>query len=137
MSDTAAYEALSSPEAYDLFVRGARFLRDGHPGAAALLLERAAQLAPGRNSIREALGRSYYALGRHDRAAEVFAAIAADVPTNDYAQFGLGCALLRLGCPEEACGRLRLAVAMDPARPEYIRRLRKAEQLCAPPDAAT
>jgi tetratricopeptide (TPR) repeat protein len=129
MPDSAAYEAQASPHAYALFRRGSDFLVAGHPGAAALLLERAARLAPGKTSIRETLARAYYALGRHGRSAELFAAIAADVPTNDYAQFGLGCSLLQLGRLREACGCLRLAVAMNPGGPQYERTLAAAERL--------
>ena len=57
---------------YDLFQTGRRFLAERHPGQAAMYLERALRLAPDKNSIREALGRSYYALGRYESAAEEF-----------------------------------------------------------------
>ena len=50
--------------AYELFQRGSRLLSDGHPGAAAMLLERAAHLEPGKESILEALGRAYYGQGQ-------------------------------------------------------------------------
>jgi tetratricopeptide (TPR) repeat protein len=132
MPDSAAYEAHASPEAYTLFCTGSEFLATGHPGAAAVVLERAAALAPGKNSIREALARAYYALGRHDRAAELFGAIAEDVPTNDYAQFGLGCSLVALGRVEEGCGKLRLAAVMNPGRAEYAERLADAERRLPP-----
>jgi Flp pilus assembly protein TadD len=132
MPDSAAYEAQASPEAYALFRKGSDFLATGRPGAAAVVLERAAALAPGKNSIREALARAYYALARHDRAAELFAALADDVPSNDYAQFGLGCSLVALGRTGEGCGRLRLAAAMNPGRKEYAERLADAERRLPP-----
>jgi tetratricopeptide (TPR) repeat protein len=128
MPDSAAYEEQASPDAYALFRRGNEFLAAGHPGAAAVLLERAATLAPGKNSIRETLARAHYALGRHDRAAELFAAIVECAPANDYAQFGLGCSLLALGRAHEARSRLRLAVAMNPASADYALRLAVAER---------
>ena len=84
-------------EAYDLYRRGHVFLRQNHPGQAALLFERARRLAPGKNSIREALGRAYFHLGRYDRAAAEFSAIVEHVPTNDYARYALGRSLLQLG----------------------------------------
>src|SRR5205823_5801503 len=49
--------------AYELFQRGSKLLADRHPGAAAVLLERASRLAPGKASILEALGRAYYNQG--------------------------------------------------------------------------
>jgi len=136
MPDSAAYEAHASPEAYALFCRGSEFLATGHPGAAALVLERAVALAPRKNSIREALARAYYALGRHDRAADLFGAIAEDVPSSDYAQFGLGCSLVALGRVGEGRGRLRLAAVMNPGRAEYAERLADAERRLSPADGA-
>jgi len=109
----------SGGDAYDLFRRGASFLASGHPGQAALLLARAERLEPGKNSIREALGRAYYALGDFERARAKFAAIVADVPTNDYAHFALGMSLVRLGRAQEARGHLKLAQALSPASQRY------------------
>jgi len=111
-------------EAHDLFRRGQWFLEHGHPGQAAQLLERALALEPGRNSIREALGRALFALGRIDHAAEQFAAIVADVPDNDYAQYALGRCLIKAGRGEEGRGRLRLAAALAPQRRVYRESLR-------------
>jgi Flp pilus assembly protein TadD len=101
-------------EAYDLFQQGLGFLRQRHPGQAALVLARALRLEPGKNSIREALGRAEYALGRFEAAAELFERVAADVPDNDYARYALGRCLLRLGRREEAQAQLRLARALRP-----------------------
>jgi tetratricopeptide (TPR) repeat protein len=106
-------------EAYALFRRALWFLERGHPGQAAHLLERALVLEPGRNSIREALGRALFALGRTEAAAEQFAAIVAEVPDNDYAQYALGRCLAKLGRPDEARGRFRLAIALAPDRSLY------------------
>lgn len=106
-------------EAYALFHRGVWFLDHGHPGQAALLFERALELEPGRNSIREALGRAFFSLGRPERAAEQFASIVADMPDNDYAQYALGRCLLRLGRVEEGRGHLRLAAALAPDTETY------------------
>jgi Flp pilus assembly protein TadD len=106
-------------EAYALFRRASWFLDHHHPGQAALLLEQALALEPGRNSIHEALGRALYALGRTEEAATQFEAIVADVPDNDYAQYALGRCLMRLGRREEGRGRLRLAAALVPGRVLY------------------
>ena len=112
-----AFEAQS--EAYDLYVRGSAFLRDRHAAQAALLLGRALRLEPGRNSIREALARAEFALGRYAAAADRFAAIVGDVPDNDYAHYALGRCLAALGRGEEARTHLRLARALDPHNALY------------------
>jgi adenylate cyclase len=110
-------------EAYDLFRRGADFLEDGHPAQAAMYLMRALSLEPGRNSIRETLGRAHFALGRYERAAELFREVVADVPDCDYAHYALARCLKALGRGEEARGHLRLARALHPACETYRRRL--------------
>ena len=83
--------------AYELFQRGSRMLADRHPGAAAILLERALALEPGKASILEALGQAYFNQGSHELAAERFAAIVEADPLAHYAHFGLGLARARLG----------------------------------------
>jgi tetratricopeptide (TPR) repeat protein len=106
-------------EAYSLFRRGVALLRSRHPAQAAMLLGRALRLEPGRNSIREALGRAEFALGRYETAARLFEAVAADAPDNDYARYALGRCLLRLGRAEEGQGQLRLARALRPQSDLY------------------
>jgi tetratricopeptide (TPR) repeat protein len=110
-------------EAYASFQRGVTFLRQRHPGPAAMLLARALRLEPGKNSIREALGRAEFALGRHERAARCFAAIVSDVPDSDYAHYALGRCLQKLGRTDEARGHLRLAHALTPHSDLYRRAL--------------
>ena len=106
-------------EAYTLFQRGLEFLRQQHPAQASMLLSRALRLEPGKDSIREALGRAEYAEGRFAAAADHFAAIVASTPDNDYAHYALGRSLLRLGRGGEAQGHLRLACALRPASELY------------------
>jgi len=106
-------------EAYTLFRRGADFLEGGHPAQAAMYLELALRLEPGRNSIRETLGRAEFALGRFGRAAECFAAVVEDVPDCDYAHYALARCLRELGRGEEARGHLRLARALHPRSETY------------------
>ena len=79
-------ETADGERAYDLFQTGARFLAERHPGQAVMYLERAVLLAPDKTSVREALGRSYYALGRFDSAAETFAEIVRRAPAKDPCQ---------------------------------------------------
>jgi tetratricopeptide (TPR) repeat protein len=112
-----AFEAQS--EAYDLYARGTAFLTERHFAQAALLLTRALRLEPGRNSIREALGRAEFARCGYARAADLFAAIVIDIPDNDYAHYALGRSLTALGRGEEARTHLRLARALDPLSDLY------------------
>ena len=107
-----AFEAES--EAYALFQRGVDFLRERHPAQAAMLLAQALSLEPGKSSIREALGRAEFALGRHGTAAARFRDVLEDAPDNDYAHYALGRCSLALGRPDEARAHLRLAHALKP-----------------------
>jgi tetratricopeptide (TPR) repeat protein len=116
-----AFEAQS--EAYDLYVRGTAFLRERHFAQAAILLTRALQLEPGRNSIREALGRAEFALGEYAGAADLFTAIVGEIPDNDYAHYALGRCLTALERGEEARMHLRLARALDPRSDRYAQAL--------------
>lgn len=106
-------------DAYTLFQRGLALLRERHPAQAAMLLRQALRIEPCRNSIREALGRAEFALGRHERAAELFGLIVDDVPDNDYAHYALGRCWHALRRPTEARAHLRLARALDPSSELY------------------
>ncbi|HEV8516114.1 MAG TPA: tetratricopeptide repeat protein [Candidatus Limnocylindrales bacterium] len=100
--------------AYGLLRRAQALLRRRHHAQAAILLERAAGLEPGKGSIVEALGRAYYNSGQHDRAAEAFEALIEIDPSAAYGHFGLGQSLKQLGRRREARTHLRLAVALAP-----------------------
>lgn len=109
--------------AYDLFQRGSRMLAERHPGAAAVLLERALALEPGKASILEALGQAYFNQGDHATAADRFAAIVEADPLAHYAHFGLGLSKARLGDMRAARRHLRLAVLLKPDNEAYQRAL--------------
>ena len=113
--------------AYELFQRGSRLLGDGHPGAAAVLLERAARLEPDKASILEALGRAYYSQGQPALAAERFRAIVDRNPVAHYAHFGLGLSAARLGEAEVARRHLKLAAALSPENEDYRRALARVD----------
>ncbi|MDP9396216.1 MAG: tetratricopeptide repeat protein [Actinomycetota bacterium] len=112
-------------DVYDWYVRGLSLLDSGNPDAAAHLLERAHLDEPRSVSIREALGRAVFDAGHYTRAAEVFRSIIADNPDDDYARFGLGLSLNRLGEHSAAVEHLALAVAMRPQRADYVQALRQ------------
>ena len=105
--------------AYELLQRGQGLLGERHHAQAAVVLERAARLEPGKASILEALGRAYFNSGQHDRARETFEALLEIDPSSHYAQFALGQSLKKLGREREAWVHLRLAVALSPGTPLY------------------
>lgn len=112
--------------AYLAFQEGSRLLAASNPHAAAIALERARDLEPSQGSIREALGRAYFGSGRFPAArAEFEHAVGLD-PVNDYAHFGLGLCLLRIGDRAGARRHLKLAVAMRPLD-EYREALAEAD----------
>lgn len=100
---------------YGLLRRGQWLLKRRHHAQAAVVLERAHKLEPGRGSIVEALGRAYYNSGDYERAAEAFARLVEIDPVAAYGHYGLGLSLKRLGRRDRARGHLRLAVAMAPS----------------------
>jgi Flp pilus assembly protein TadD len=105
--------------AYDLFSRGVRLLRDGHPHQAAIVLSRAKLLEPEKGSIREALGRALFMSGWVSRARREFAKAVHIDPANDYAHFALALACERTGERERAMAHLKLATAMRPGVADY------------------
>jgi Flp pilus assembly protein TadD len=108
---------------YDLFSRGLGFLRGGHPHQAAMLLSRAKLLEPEKASIREALGRALFMIGRAHRARREFAKAVQIDPASDYAHFALALACERTGERDRARGHLKLAIAMRPGVMDYERAL--------------
>lgn len=105
--------------AYGLFQRGRALLKRRHHAQAAVILERAARLEPGKGSIVEALGRAYYNSGQHERAADAFRELLEIDPSAAYGHFGLGQSLKQMGQRDEARTHLRLAVALAPESPLY------------------
>ncbi|GAA4227441.1 hypothetical protein GCM10022254_15160 [Actinomadura meridiana] len=111
---------------YEWYTRGLELLRSGSAAAALQLLARAAEAEPGSHSIREALARAQFGTRRFDEAAESFRGIVEEEPAEDYARFGLGLALSRMGDFEGAVEHLALAAAMRPDNDDYAKALRHA-----------
>lgn len=105
--------------AYELYRRGIGLLDSGDFAAAAVPLERARRLEPGKSSIREALGRAYFRSGRYRAAADEFAEVVERHPVNDFAHFCLGRSLEKTGRRAEARRHLALAACMRPDRADY------------------
>ena len=106
---------------YDLFQAGTRLLEDGDYHAAAVPLRRAADLAPDKASIREALGRALFRTQQYEAAVAEFEAVVQHAPTNDFALFCLGRSLQLLGRHHEARHPLALASNLRPERGDYAK----------------
>jgi tetratricopeptide (TPR) repeat protein len=118
-------ETADRESAYELLQRGQGLLKKRHFAQAAIVLQRAARLEPGKGSILEALGRAYYNSGQHDRSREVFSALLEIDPSAHYAHYALGQSLKLLGRPKEARTHLRLAVALSPTSKLYVGALKR------------
>ncbi len=114
--------------AYDLLQRGHALMARRHNAQAAIVLERATRLAPGKTSILEALGRARHNAGQHELARETFEALVAADPVSHFGQFGLGEALRKLGREREAWTHLRMALALEPGSALYRRALARVPE---------
>jgi tetratricopeptide (TPR) repeat protein len=119
MEDRTREEPAEPETAYELLQRGTALLDGRHHAQAAIVLERADRLEPGKGSILEALGRAYYNSGQAERAAVTFEALLEVDPSSHFGHFGLGQSLKRLGRRNEAGTHLRLAVALSPGTRLY------------------
>ena len=106
-------------DVYELYSRGMRLLEAGDFNQAAIPLSKAAALEPDKTSVREALGRACFRSRQYERAAEEFEALVEHAPTNDYALFCLGRALMELGRNGDARRPLALAACLRPERRDY------------------
>jgi tetratricopeptide (TPR) repeat protein len=113
--------------AYALLQRGHELMRSRHHAQAAIVLERAARVEPGKGSILEALGRALYNSGQHERSRETFEALLEIDPSADYAHYALGQCLKQLRRRGEARTHLRLAVALNPSSSLYRSALERLE----------
>jgi tetratricopeptide (TPR) repeat protein len=114
MDDRLPNDDSEHETAYDLLQRGQALLASRHHAQAAIVLERADRLEPGKASILEALGRAYFNSGQHEPARATFERVLDLDPSAPYAHYALGQSLKRLGRREEAGTHLRIAVALDP-----------------------
>jgi Flp pilus assembly protein TadD len=112
-------EPLDRESAYELLQRGHELLKKRHYAAAAIVLERAARIEPGKASILEALGRAFYNSGQHERSRTTFADLLEIDPSAHYAHYALGQSLKQLGRTKEARTHLKLAVALSPTSKLY------------------
>jgi Flp pilus assembly protein TadD len=104
-------------ETYDLFQLGRTQLRSGRPAQATVSLEKAKRAEPTSRSIREALGIAYFRIGRWEEAEAEFRALAELDPSDQFAHYGLGRALVNQGRRKEATPHIKLGRALRPRTP--------------------
>jgi Flp pilus assembly protein TadD len=104
---------------YGLFERGRALSARRHYAQAAIVLERANRLQPGKGSILEMLGRAHFMSRQWGLAAETFERLLEVDPSAHYGHYALGQSLKRLGRLAEARLHLRLAVALSPGSRLY------------------
>jgi Flp pilus assembly protein TadD len=114
----------SEDDVHAWYLRGMDLLGRGSPAAAAQVLQRASTAEPHSRSVREALARAQFDAGRYAEAADNFRMIVEASPSDDYANFGLGLALARMGDHAAAAEYLALAAAMRPDAAHYTDALR-------------
>jgi tetratricopeptide (TPR) repeat protein len=117
--ESALADLVERETAYGLLQRARALQRRRHHAQAAVLLERARRLEPGKGSILEPLARAYYNSGQPAAAARAFEALIEVDPSTAWGHFGLGQSLKRLGRVDEARKHLRLAVALAPESDLY------------------
>jgi Flp pilus assembly protein TadD len=122
--------------AYALFQRGQALMKSRHHAQAAIVLERAALVEPGKGSILEPLGRAYHHSGQFERARETFEALLEVDPSAHWAHFALATTLRKLDRDAEARTHLRLAVALCPTSELYRRALERIDPPSSRHDAA-
>jgi Flp pilus assembly protein TadD len=127
-----ADDPADAESAYDLLQRGHALMRRRHNAQAAVVLERAARLEPGKGSILEALGRARFNAGQPELAREAFEELLQVDPSSHYGHYALGQSLKRLGRTREAGTHLRLAVALSPTSPLYRSALARLDPAGAP-----
>ncbi|MGI8575952.1 MAG: tetratricopeptide repeat protein [Egibacteraceae bacterium] len=97
---------------YTLYQEARSRLSAGHPGSAVELLELAVEREPRKASLRETLGRAYFATARVARARSQFEQALTLDPSDDYAHFGVGRCYEREGRLPEAAKHYKLACAL-------------------------
>jgi len=128
-ADPAGLADAEREGAYALLQRGQALIRSRHHAQAAVVLERAARIEPGKGSILEALGRAYHNSGQFEPARETFEALLDVDPSGPWAHYALSQSLRKLGQLTDARTHLRLAVAMDPRSELYRKALERIDRV--------
>lgn len=105
--------------AYSFYKRGMELLETGNPAQAAILLEKAKTLEPGKVSIMEALGRAYFNYGQYISALKNFKESIEKQPTDDFLHFCLAFTYHKLRKKTFASKHIKLALALEPGSENY------------------
>ena len=106
-------------DVYDLFKRGTALLEAGEFHQATVPLSQARATRAGEDIDPRGARPGVVPLAPVEAARVEFEAVVDRAPTNDYALFCLGRALLELGRPKEARKPLALAAQLRPDRRDY------------------
>ena len=115
---------------YDLYQQGKRSLAAGNARGAVEVLELAIEHEPAQASLRETLGRAYFAARKPRRALGEFQRAAELDPTDAYAHFGIGRCYEREGRDADAAKHFKLACALAD-RVDYRRALDRVQRRLA------
>ena len=99
-------------------------MRGRHHAQAAVLLERAQRLEPGKGSIVEALARARYNSGQHPLAVDAFEELLAIDPSSAYGHYGLGQSLKQVGRTTRRARTCAWRARWRPSRPSTAPRSR-------------
>lgn len=121
---TDDYAGQPAGDVYDWYRRGLDLLEAGDAAASAQVLGYAHAAEPESKSIREALARAQFNSRRYADSAQIFKGLVEESPSDDYAHFGLGLALSRMGDHAAAAPHLAMAAAMRPTSEHYTKALR-------------
>jgi tetratricopeptide (TPR) repeat protein len=128
-SEPGTDASIDRESAYELLQRGQVLIRRRHHAQAAIVLERAARIEPGKGSILEPLGRAYHHSGQFERARETFEALVDVDPSGHWAHFALSESLRKLGRLTEARTHLKLAMALSPRTELYSEAMARLDRL--------
>lgn len=94
--------------------RGGELLEGGRLAEAREVLEKAYKLQPKNGKAQNLLGLTYFKLGVHDRAAEVYEALVRDNPVDPTLRVNLGLVYLKLNALQRATREFETAVDLAP-----------------------
>ncbi len=112
-------------DAYYQFKKGKKLAEQNNFIEAIMHLEKAKEKEPEKASIRETLARAYYNCGFYSTAKSNFQKALEIDAANDFAYYGLGLSLAKMGKIKRAIGQLKIAATMKPHSEEYRRALKK------------
>jgi len=112
-------------QAYYHFKIGKNLSRKQDFLRAIMHLEKAKRRQPHKASIREMLATAYYNCGFYSSARKNFEKALKIDASNDFAYYGLGLSMAKMGDIKKARGQLKIALFMNPECEQYKNALNK------------